>query len=186
MNLRVVATVLLLLGAIATGWSLLHHRAHTVATGSAAGRSDYVLHDFELVALDDQGRESFTLRAPQLQQTPGAKTMDLATPLFLLPDDQGHYWQVRAQRGQVSANRDRITLRGDVLTTNPPEEARKVAMATQELNVFPDKKRASSPAVVTITQPGSILRGRGLEVELASKRYVLKSQVRSRYAPSSR
>jgi lipopolysaccharide export system protein LptC len=186
MNWRTVLTLVLLAGAILSSWSLWRNRQAEHRAAAASTRSDYVLRDFELVALDDQGRESFTLRAPQLQQTPGAKTMDLATPLFLLPDDQGHYWQVRAQRGQVSADRDRITLRGDVLTTNPPEEARKVAMATQELNVFPDKKRASSPAVVTITQPGSILRGRGLEVELASKRYVLKSQVRSRYAPSSR
>ena len=56
-------------------------------------------------------------------------------------------------------------------------------MATEELNVFPQQDRASSPGVVTITQPGSILRGRGLETNLASKRYELKSQVHSRYVP---
>ena len=72
MNWRMTATVVLLLGAIATGWALLHQRAHPSTGGPVAGRSDYVLHDFELVALDDQGQESFTLHAPLLQETPGA------------------------------------------------------------------------------------------------------------------
>jgi lipopolysaccharide export system protein LptC len=39
---------------------------------------------------------------------------------------------------------------------------------------------------VTITQPGSILRGRGLEADLAEKRYKLLSQVHSRYVRTNR
>lgn len=186
MTRRVVVTVLMLLGAIATGWSLLHTRAQPVASGAAAGRSDYVLHDFELVALDDQGQESFTLRAPLLQQTPGARTMDLDRPVFLLPDDQGHYWQVQARRGWVSASRDRIRLRGQVHGRSPPENAREVNLLTEDLTVFPDRHHASSPTVVTVTQPGSILRGRGLEVALDTRRYEFLSQVRSRYVPTLR
>jgi len=49
--------------------------------------------------------------------------------------------------------------------------------------VFPENDRVTSPVEVTINRPGSILRGDGLEVNLASKRYTLKSEVRSRYAP---
>lgn len=186
MNWRITVTALLLLGAVATGWSLLHHRPRPMAPGSGAGRSDYVLHDFELVALDDQGQESFTLHAPQLQETPGARTMDLDEPLFLVPDDKGHYWQVRARRGWVSATRDRIRLQGNVIGTSPPEGAHKVRLATEQMTVFPDRHHASSPAVVTVTQPGSILRGRGLEVALDTRRYEFLSQVRSRYVPTLR
>jgi lipopolysaccharide export system protein LptC len=186
MNWRAAVTALLLLGAIATGWSLLHHGARRAPTGSSAGRSDYVLHDFELVALDDQGQESFTLHAPLLQETPGARTMDLDQPLFLVPDDQGHYWQVRARRGWVSEKRDRIRLQGNVIGTSPPEDTHKVRLATEVMTVFPDRHHASSPAVVTVTQPGSILRGRGLEVALDTRRYEFLSQVRSRYVPTLR
>jgi lipopolysaccharide export system protein LptC len=186
MNWRVSVTALLLLGAIATGWSLLHHRARPAPTGSSAGRSDYVLHDFELVALDDRGQESFTLRAPQLQETPGARTMDLDHPLFLVPDDKGHYWQVRSRKGWVSASRDRIQLQGNVVGISPPEGTRKIQLATEQMTVFPDRHHASSRAVVTVTQPGSILRGRGLEVALDTRRYEFLSQVRSRYVPTLR
>ena len=186
MTWRGVLTLLLLAGAIATGWSVWHHRNQPGPAPGTGGRSEYVLHDFELVALDDQGKESFTLRAPLLQQTPGARTMDLDQPLFLVPDDQGRYWNVRARRGWISANRERIRLTGDVLGTSPEGDPHPVALRTGELNVFPDHRRASTPATVTITQPGSILRGRGLEVALDTRRYEFLSQVRSHYVPPTR
>lgn len=186
MNWRTAATVVLLLGAIATGLALLHQRTRPSTGGPVAGRSDYVLHDFELVALDDQGQESFTLHAPLLQETPGARSMDLDRPLFFVPDDKGHYWQVRARRGWVSPSHDRIRLQGNVLGTSPPEDMHKVDLRTDQMTVFPHRHHASSPGVVTVTQPGSILRGRGLEVALDTRRYALLSQVRSRYVPPSR
>ena len=186
MSRRATITLLLLLGAIVTGWALLHHRVRPATTASVAGRSDYVLHDFELVALDDQGKESFTLRAPLLQQTPGSRTMDLDQPLFLVPDEHGHYWQVQSRKGWVSASRDRIRLKGKVVGLSPPEDNRNVRLATEQMTVFPDRHHASSPVVVTVTQPGSILRGRGLEVALDTRRYEFLSQVRSRYVPSHR
>ena len=62
----------------------------------------------------------------------------------------------------------------------------RMQIATQQLNVYPQAKRATSPVAVTITQPGSILRGHGLAVNLANKHYELQSQVRARYVRSPR
>lgn len=185
MNVRALLGLVLLVAAALSGWSLWKNRVTDEEARAESGRSDYVLRDFELTALDDDGTESFTLRAPMLSETPGARTMELATPLFLLPDEQGKYWEVRADSGWVAADREEIRLRGNV-EAQSPEGARPVNMKTAQLNVFPETSRAASPAVVTITQPGSILRGRGLEADLAEKRYVLLSQVRSRYARSPR
>ncbi|MFC7300667.1 LPS export ABC transporter periplasmic protein LptC [Cognatiluteimonas weifangensis] len=182
MNWRTTLTLLLLAGALVSGWSVWMHRGAAETGAGSGGRSDYVLHDFELVALDDAGRESFTLRAPRMARDPGDRTMAMQTPLFLLPDSENHYWQVRARSGWVAADGKELRLRGDVRVDGPPQ-GRKVALRTEQLNVFPDRDLATSPAVVTITQPGSILRGRGLETNLASKRYELKSQVHSRYVP---
>jgi lipopolysaccharide export system protein LptC len=181
MNVRVVLGLVLLVAALLSGWSLWQNRVREERAGPASGRSGYVLREFELTALGDDGKEAFTLRAPRLQETPGAKTMDLTTPLFLLPDDAGRYWEVRSRTGWVSDGQDEIRLRGDVDVRSPKGDARDVTMRTEELNVFPEQDRATSDAIVTITQPGSILRGRGLRVDLATKRYELLSQVRSRY-----
>jgi len=181
-NWRTLLTLLLLIAALVSGWSVWRHRERPPAPAGTGTRSDYVLHDFELVALDDDGRESFTLHAPRMARDPDERSMEMASPVFLLPDAEQHYWKVVAKEGWVAPEGDELRLLGDVRVTSPPED-RRVAMATEQLNVFPERDLATSPGVVTITQPGSILRGRGLETNLASKRYELKSQVHSRYDP---
>lgn len=186
MSWRGILTLVLLAGALISGWSLWNQRIEPESAPATGDRSDYVLHDFELVALDGSGKESFILRAPKLARTPGDRTMSLNTPLFLLPDKRGRYWEVRSNTGWVSAEGDEVRLRGNVRTTSPKQDLRPTALNTEQLNVFPDDNRATSTAVVTITQPGSILRGRGLEADLDTKRYRLLSEVHQRYVPSSR
>ncbi len=183
MSSRAFLTVLLLAGALFSGWWVLRHHAAQSSRGAASGRSDFVLRDFELISLDNTGKESFTLRAPMLQETPGAKTMELTTPLFLLPDAQGRYWQVRSTKGWVSAKRDEIRLRGNVRTTSPTEDPRRILMNTEQLNVFPHTRRATSSTFVTVTEPGLTMRGRGMEADLAAKRFTLLSQATARYVP---
>jgi len=189
MNWRAIVTVLLLVGAIVSGWSVWSQRSREVATAGGAVRADYVLIDFELTSLNPQGRESFTLRAPRLARDPAKKTMDVATPLFLIPPGAGtgnDAWEVRAKSGWVSSEGDELRLRGEVKGVSSGLTGPPTTMATQQLNVYPDARRAASPGKVVITQPGSILTGRGLELDLASKRYSFKSEVHHRYVPTAR
>lgn len=188
MSWRGVVSLVLLVIAAVSGWSLWSKRNAADADVVAAGsRPDYVLHDFELVALDPQGRETFTLRAPRLARDPGTETMEIVTPLFLIPPREGSSnsdaWQVRADTGWVSADGDELRLRGAVKAESDGSTDVPVTITTEQLSVFPETDRVSSPVAVTINRPGSILRGDGLEVNLASKQYTLQSEVRSRYAP---
>lgn len=182
MNVRVVLGLVLLVAALASGWSLWRNRVAPEEDKAETGRSEYVLRDFELTSLDNTGKEAFTLRAPKLQETPGASTMDLESPLFLLPDKDGNYWEVRSKTGWVSDNREEVRLRGNVDVQSPKGGARPVKMKTEQLNVFPETNLATSDSAVTITQPGLTMQGKGLSANLDTKRFVLKSQVRTRYA----
>jgi lipopolysaccharide export system protein LptC len=188
LNWRTGVTLVLLVVAVVSGWSLWSKReAPAEAAVAGGGRPDYVLHDFELVALDAEGRESFTLRAPELARDPGTKTMEIATPLFLIPprgeDGSGDAWEVRAHRGWVSAEGDELRLSGKVKARSDGRNDAPVTITTERLNVYPEADRVASPVAVSINRPGSILRGVGLEVNLASEQYTLLSEVRSRYAP---
>lgn len=188
MNWRGIVTLLLLAASALSGWALWNQRHKDEALAAPTGRADYVLEDFELVALNEQGQESFTLRAPRLARDPNAKTMDITTPLFLIPPragSQGEPWEIRSKTGWISAKGEELRLRGDVKAISVGATS-PTTLASEEMNVFPRAKRASSAAQVTITRPGSILRGRGLEVSLASKQYTLKSEVTSHYVPPRR
>ena len=181
MNWRAWLTVALLLGALVSGWSVWRNHAALLAPADNGGRSDYVLHDYEIIALDEDGKEAFTLLGPLLEETPGKKTMEMQAPLFLIPDPNGLHWTVQSKRGWVSEDREHIRLTGNVRAIGPRNQPHPANIATQQLNVYPKTKLADSPVAVTITQPGSILRGHGLAVNLANKQYELKSQVRARY-----
>lgn len=189
MNWRALITVLLLVAALVSGWSVWTQRHKDVAPTGPVARSDYVLIDFELTALNEHGTEAFTLRAPRLARDPKQKTMDIATPLFLIPPGKStgsDAWEVRAKNGWVSADGDELRLRGDVSGISAGTASAPTRLATQELNVYPDARRAASPGKVVITRPGSILSGRGLKLDLATKRYSFKSEVRHRYVPTAR
>ena len=186
MNWRTLLLLLLAAGALVSGWSVWTQRDRIEPGEDGPVRSDYVLHDFEVVTLDEEGRESFSLKAPLLRQTPGARTMELTTPLFLMPDDHGSHWEVRSKTGWVNEKSDEIRLRGDVVANSPMGASRASVVNTEEMDVFPQKNLATSPAVVTITSPGSTMRGTGMRAHLADKRIELLSKVALTYEPTRR
>ena len=189
MNWRAATTILLLLGAIVSGWSVWNQRNKDAMPTALGVRSDYVLIDFELTALNPQGRESFTLRAPRLARDPQQRTMEIATPLFVIPPGErtgNDAWEVRSKDGWVSADGNELRLRGDVRGVSSGTTSPATTMTTKELNIFPDARRAQSPGQVVITRPGSILSGRGLQLDLATKQYSFKSEVHHRYVPTVR
>ena len=182
MNWRLVLGLVLAAAAVAIGASLWRQRDGG-ATPQQAGRSDYTLHDFRLIALDAEGRESFTLSAPKLTRDPSAKTLDLATPLFTIPPragSDGKPWEVRSKTAWVSAKGDEIRLRGDVAATSIDGDGQPIRMDTQQLNVFPDAKRATSDVAVSVRQPGLILNGYSMDAKLDARLVQLRN-VKARY-----
>lgn len=185
MSWRGPLTLALLLAALASGWSVWKYSGGT-ASGVVPTRSDYVLHDFEIVSLGVDGRESFTLRGPRLQRDPGAKSMSLELPLFLVPDRNGAHWEVRAQHGHVPEVGDVLQLRGKVVATSPAGVAPATRIQTEQLNLFPRSDRATSSVAVTVTRPGLTMRGRGLDADFNRQQVSLLADVNSRYVPGSR
>ena len=117
------------------------------------------------------------------------KTTDIVTPEFEIPPRPGSTatpWKVRSQTGWISAEGEELRLRGQVRADSTNADGKPVQVRTEELNVFPDDNRATSTAVVTVTEPGFILNGRGLEADLDAKRILLNSDVKARYERSAR
>jgi lipopolysaccharide export system protein LptC len=113
------------------------------------------------------------------------KTMTITTPLFLLPDDNGNYWHLRANTGWLSAKGDELRLHDNVVGDSPEGIGTPTRLETTQLNVFPRQNLARTDAKVTVTQPGSILTGVGFETNTKTRQYIFKSQVHSTYVPKS-
>lgn len=187
MSIRAIAGWLLLIAVLISGWSVWTHRSKD-DDNTASGQSSYILRDFELTSLDKEGKEAFTLRAPLLQETPGAQTMDLTSPVFFIPDraDSRQYWEVKANTGWVSEKRDEVRLVGAVDARSPAAAASQTQLQTERMNLFPETNTATSDAVVKVTQPGLTMTGRGMRADLASKQVKLESEVKAQYVPNRR
>lgn len=187
MNWRVALTLALLVGALVSGWAAWQQKDALTPEAVADGRTDYLLRDFDLVALDSEGQEAFSVTAPELQQTPGARTLELDAPVFHIPASEGGgRWTVVSRTGWVSEDNDEVRLRGDVTATSPEDAARPATMRTETLNVFPQRNHADTEDAVVVTQPGTTMQGVGMRADLDSGRIEFLSQVRLRNAPNSR
>jgi lipopolysaccharide export system protein LptC len=77
-------------------------------------------------------------------------------------------------------------MRAPVEFDGPPDaNGGRIELRTQDLTVLPEQNEVRTDAAVTVTGPGSILRGRGLRADLDARRFRL-SKVTGTYAPSTR
>ena len=118
-----------------------------------------------------------------LQRDPADKTMELATPVFLVPDRENRYWRINAKHGVVPADGSQLQLRGDVLATSPADAPPATRIQTEQLNLFPGENRATSSVAVAITRPGLTMNGHGMQADFDRQQISLLSQVRTRYVP---
>ncbi|KAF1055266.1 MAG: Lipopolysaccharide export system protein LptC [Stenotrophomonas maltophilia] len=184
MSWRTAIGGVLLVIAVLTGWSLLRNRDKGPVSAAQDGGVDYILHDFQIVALDAQGKESTTLRAPLLQRQRDDQTVDITTPLFEMPDSDGNHWTLRARTGWLSANGEQMKLRGDVSGDSPAVAgAVPTTFRTASLDVFPKEDRARTEDRVVLTRPGMEQSGVGFEVDSKNNTYHFLSQAKGRYTP---
>ncbi len=183
-NPRLILGGILLLAALISGWALLRGRDQGPQALAEDGRLDYVLHDFQIVALDDQGRESTTLRAPTLERTRADQTLHITTPVFEMPDSDGNHWTLRSDTGWVSAKGELMKLTGNVNGDSPTVgNTPPTTFRTTHLDVFPKEDKARTDARVTMTRPGMEQTGVGFELDSANNTYHFLSQSKGRYTP---
>lgn len=178
-NWRIIAVILLLGLGIAATYNLLT-RPNPAETASAAGdMADYVLKDFELVALDDQGQESFAIKAPSLQRSDSDRSFEVTRPTFSI---QGRSpWSIVADTAWVSGDNREVQLKGGVIANTQTAKG-PMKLTTEQLNVYPQTKIAKAPVLATINQPGVTISGReGLEAQLETQRITFK-EMRARYS----
>lgn len=147
-------------------------------------RSDYTLSEFSLSALGDDGTLAFAVDAPRLVKHPWLDTLSVEAPRFRLFDARRNEWHARSKTGWVRADGKQLRLEGAVDARRLPSElTTEVSLASERLDAFIDESRLASDLAVTIAQAGSILRGVGLDADLANDRIVIDRQVEARYDP---
>lgn len=178
MSRRALNAWLLLLAIGLGSYAAWQWQRNRVPPAEPAQRSDYVLRDFELSALGDDGLESFTVTAPYLERDPAGESLSIRQPRFGFPSRDG-YWTARADNAWVSPGAEEVRLVEGVSLVGPADRSgQRTRFSTRTLSVFPDTHRASSEERVTITQGNSSFAGTGLRVEMDNKRFQLLNDIK--------
>jgi lipopolysaccharide export system protein LptC len=150
-------------------------------------RSDYTLEAFTLTVLGDDGTLSFRGEAPRMTRHPWLGHLDVEAPDFELHTRDAAVWRAGAQRARISAAADELRLIDDArVEREEGPDVQPLSLASAELVARPNEDRVSSDRLVEVSMPGSILRGVGLEADLATERFSLLSEVEARYDPPRR
>lgn len=147
-------------------------------------RSDYALSDFSLAAYRADGSFAFEVVAPRMTRHPWLGTFDVEKPRFRFVDGGGRAWNAHAAEGWVSKDAKEVRLVRDVHAERPATpDLDPLTIDGASLHALVEADRVSSDDAVTLRSPGSILRGTGLDADLRTGRFVLRSQVTGRYDP---
>lgn len=185
MSRTTLNTVLLVMALVLGGLAVWQWQLRQVPEVEPPQRSDYILRQFELTTLGDDGQESFTVRGPYLQRDVGGRSLSLVQPRFSFPGSDGEPWRARSDAAWVSPRADEVHLIDKVEMVGPASPAGvRTRFDTERLTVFPDTDQARTEERVTVTQGDSILTGTGLHADMKAKRFQLgRNDVKVRYAP---
>ncbi len=178
--LPALALCLAALGSGVALWVFYQSEKPVVLTGPP--RSDYFLVDFELISLNDEGKEAFRVTGPHLSRHPELGTITIEQPRFRFPVKDADAWTARADSAWAAANANELRLQGDVVLDAPSEGSQdSMSFRSESLDIFPRERRASSDDLVVFDSARSILQGRGFRIDMQSQRYQLLSEVTGHY-----
>lgn len=187
MSPRAVIGAVLVVAVVASGWLALQlrpERSEPAFVGPP--RPDYTMENYQLVVLDAQGAESFTVSGPQMARDPLNAEITLQQPLFTIPTVDGT-WTATSVLGWVSAAADEVRLTRSVELDGPPNpEQAPLRVRTESLTFRPEENTAHSREQVNIERANSIHSGIGMHADLDTRRLQLHANVRTRHVPANR
>jgi LPS export ABC transporter protein LptC len=143
---------------------------------------DYALQKFEYQFFDLDGLPSTRLTAPALSNSATTGISEVKQPVFNIID-RGISWEIIAESATVTADREHITLNGDVQIRRPAHGmVEALNIRTSELAIDVKPKIASSARPVRMIQGSDIMEAVGFRVNIKNNRFQLLDQVKLTYA----
>ena len=143
---------------------------------------DYVLRDFELQFFDEFGQPTVNMQAPILRNDPKLQLGTVEQPVVKLIQADA-VWDLTSDLATVTADKEHVQLLGQVkVKRNEPEGGSWVELTTREVKIDVTPQTATTDHPVSIFDGFNRVDAIGLELDMKTKTYKLKQQVRATYA----
>lgn len=144
-------------------------------------RLNYALHEFQGRLLNDLGATSLEIEAPLLRNDASSGIGTVESPNIRIQQEDEE-WYITAESAVIAADREHITLVGEVNLLRRNEITGALLDITTRnvlLNVTP--RTASTDSQVRIRQEGDRLDATGMNLDMINDRVELLSEVQAHY-----
>lgn len=147
---------------------------------STPDNSDYYMSDATVYQLNQQGALAYRLKARQSLHFPddSARFTDIHVHYL---SDIDTYWNLAAGKGRIPAGQRDLYIYDGVTGQHPTADGRMVRLKTDHAWIRPDADRIDSDAAVRATQPGQVLEGNGLRINLKTNKLNILNDVHVTY-----
>ena len=182
-----LALVLLVLAVIASQFLLWWLQPEAKPRqGAGPPRSAYTLENFSLDVLTTTGKLGVRVQAPHLQRRDGDGSLYIDAPHFILPGSSDSQWLGQSEFGWVSGDGAMLKLQGNVHMQRPATATLGAAsIVTADISAWPGEHRLETAAKAKISEPGRILAGTGMKVDMTQHTMELLADVHGTLQPAT-
>lgn len=147
---------------------------------------DYIVHGFRVIKMTPAGQPQYVLNADRLTHYPDDDSTEIVAPrlVYTALKPGAPALTMRAREAALSADAQRVDLRGDVVVERGATAERGPLVArTEALTVYPDKEQAQGNMLVTITEGASRLTGAAIDIDRAAQTFILHSGTSGVFEP---
>jgi lipopolysaccharide export system protein LptC len=158
-------------------WRQLQH--DPAVPQQTSNNLEYRISNFTLRIIAADGVEQLRIAAPELIDQGQGQPSRLQTPVVTSSNTDQH-WQISSDRALLYRQQDEAEFLDNVVVHNL-DNASSGQLETTYLRVNLQNKTIHSPELVTISRPGLLLQGIGLQGDIDTARYHLLSEIQATY-----
>jgi lipopolysaccharide export system protein LptC len=176
---------LLIAAAISIFLMLLSDHSNKKAS-APIGMNSFMMQP-EYQQFNNKGQLHSRLEADQMKHLRPHNISLFTKPRILIYTDDRIPWHITSHYGKSLNGNKTIYLYDHVILHQPPQPHHpETTITTSFLTIYPKRALATTDRKVTITRPGSIIHGKGIEANLKTGSIKLLAQSRGIYAPTKK
>ncbi len=182
MNKTTLINLILILAVAITAWLLITRTQTKTKFFIEPNQPNMVIKDFTAVRMNTDGQPKYEIISPNVINNTKTNQTDFTKPIFIIYKTPASPWIIHADKGIANAHFQKINLIGNVrLLQNPSKYNVKTQGTTDHITLFPQKKYATTDAIVKLWQPYNSIQGKGMTADMNKGVINLLSDVRATY-----
>lgn len=155
--------------------------------GKQSNEPDYIVTNFSLVRMSQQGKPSYIVSGTKLTHYPLDDASVISKPFVRKLAADAPPMDIHAEHARVDQGNSRVQLSENVLINRiATPTVKNMALKTEALTVFPDEDRMESAVPVDMVMGTSRMTGVGMAANNATRQIEILDQLHITYPPAKR